>query len=157
MKTRKYSRNNIRKLILTTHIFLIRGRILTAVLWNRWTQATVTYCVSNSKKPLQNPNCVNGTAGCEPKTHTKRQATQHGCLPSLLGDEDKGIEIVYSEVKNILYCADYRAAKAEQNLLYRHNPNEPTKEGPLSFVLFVVPIHLSFNSQQGHPSLVFLE
>jgi hypothetical protein len=26
-----------------------------------------------------------------PETHTKRQATQHGCLPSLLGDGDKGI------------------------------------------------------------------
>jgi hypothetical protein len=25
------------------------------------------------------------------ETHTKRQATQHGCLPSLLGSEDKGI------------------------------------------------------------------
>jgi hypothetical protein len=38
--------------------------------------------------------------------HTKRQATQHGCLPSWLGDEDKGIEIVYGEEKNILYWAD---------------------------------------------------
>ncbi len=36
------------------------------------------------------------------ETHTKRQATQHGCLPSLLGDGDKGIEIVFGEEKNIL-------------------------------------------------------
>jgi hypothetical protein len=28
---------------------------------------------------------------------TKRQATQHGCLPSLLGGGDEGIEIVYGE------------------------------------------------------------
>jgi hypothetical protein len=28
------------------------------------------------------------------ETHTEGQATQHGCLPSLLGDGDKGIEIV---------------------------------------------------------------
>jgi hypothetical protein len=42
------------------------------------------------------------------ETHTKRQATQHGCLPNLLGDGDKGIEIVYSEEKNILYrIAEY--------------------------------------------------
>jgi hypothetical protein len=39
-------------------------------------------------------------------THNKRQATQHGCLPSLLGDGDKGIEIVYGKEKNILYWAD---------------------------------------------------
>jgi hypothetical protein len=38
-----------------------------------------------------------------PETLTKRQATQHGCLPSLLCDGDKGIEIVYGEEKNILY------------------------------------------------------
>ncbi len=28
------------------------------------------------------------------ETHAKRQATQHDCLPSLLGDGDKLIEIV---------------------------------------------------------------
>jgi hypothetical protein len=32
-----------------------------------------------------------------------RQETQHGCLPSLLGDGDKGTEKVYGEEKNILY------------------------------------------------------
>jgi hypothetical protein len=37
------------------------------------------------------------------ETHTKRRATQHGCLPSLLGDGYKGIEIVYGEETNILY------------------------------------------------------
>jgi hypothetical protein len=38
--------------------------------------------------------------------HTlKRQAFQHGCVPSLLGDGDKGMEIVYNEAKN-LYWAD---------------------------------------------------
>ncbi len=41
-----------------------------------------------------------------PQAHTKRQATQHGCLPSLLGDRDKGIEIESGEEKNILYWAD---------------------------------------------------
>jgi hypothetical protein len=39
-------------------------------------------------------------------THTKRQATQHGCLPSLLGDGDKGIEIVYGEEEKIFYWAE---------------------------------------------------
>jgi hypothetical protein len=41
-----------------------------------------------------------------PQTNTKRQATQHGILPSLLGDRDKGIVIVYGEETNILYWAD---------------------------------------------------
>ncbi len=69
------------------------------------------------------------------ETHTKRQATQHGCLPkcpvpSLLGDGEKETEIVYGEEK--IFCTGpTRAVKAEQNLLYRHDkPNEPTKKDP---------------------------
>jgi hypothetical protein len=41
-----------------------------------------------------------------PETQTKRNATQHGCLPSLLGDGDKRVEIVYGEENNILYSAN---------------------------------------------------
>jgi hypothetical protein len=44
--------------------------------------------------------------GLESETHTKRLVTQHGCLPSCLGDGDKGIEIVNGKEKNILYLAD---------------------------------------------------
>ncbi len=40
------------------------------------------------------------------ETHTKRQATQHGSLPSLLGGGDKGIEIMYGEEKNTVHLAD---------------------------------------------------
>jgi hypothetical protein len=41
---------------------------------------------------------------------------QHGCLPNLLGDRDKGMEIVYGEEK--LFCTvPTRAAKAEQKTL----------------------------------------
>jgi len=53
----------------------------------------------------------------QPETQTKRQATQHGCLPSLLSDGDKGIATVCGEDKIIFHCADYmytRTAKAEQ-------------------------------------------
>jgi hypothetical protein len=42
----------------------------------------------------------------QPERHVKRQVTQHGSLPSLLGYGDKGIEIVYGEEKNILYWAE---------------------------------------------------
>jgi hypothetical protein len=38
--------------------------------------------------------------------HTKRQAIQQGCLPSLVGDGDIGTELVYGEEKNILYLSD---------------------------------------------------
>jgi hypothetical protein len=36
-----------------------------------------------------------------PEIQTKRQDTQHDCLPRLLDVGDKGIEIVYGEEKNI--------------------------------------------------------
>ncbi len=77
-----------------------------------------------------------GALNSLPETHTKRQATQRGCLPSLLGDEDKGIEIEYGEEKT--FCTGpTRAAKAEQKSLVPHDkPNEPTKKGPLPFVHF---------------------
>jgi hypothetical protein len=37
-----------------------------------------------------------------------RQATQHGCLPSLLGERDKGIEIVYGKEKKIFCLCFFR-------------------------------------------------
>jgi hypothetical protein len=74
-----------------------------------------------------------------PETYTEKQATLHGCLPSLLADWDKEIEIVCDEKKNILYRADYRAPKAEQKSLVCDKPNEPAKKGSLSFVLFESP------------------
>ncbi len=36
-----------------------------------------------------------GNRGLESETHTKRQATQHGFLPSLLANGDKVFKIVY--------------------------------------------------------------
>ncbi len=60
--------------------------------------------------------------------------------------------------KNILYWADYRVAMAEQKFLYLHdNPNEPTKKGPLSFVLFESPFTWFSTVSRGHPSLVSLD
>ncbi len=38
-----------------------------------------------------------GNRGLESETHTQRQVTQHGCLPSLLADGDKVIKIVNGE------------------------------------------------------------
>jgi hypothetical protein len=67
----------------------------------------------------------------------KRQETQHGCLPSLLGDGDKIIEKVYGEEKKCFVLGRLEQPRQNKNILYRHDkPNEPTKEKPLSFVLF---------------------
>ncbi len=52
----------------------------------------------------------------ETEINTKRQATQHGCLPSLLGDGDKDIEVVYGEEK-IFGTGPTRADKAEKKSL----------------------------------------
>jgi hypothetical protein len=71
-----------------------------------------------------------------PETHNKRQATQRCCLPIILGDRDKVIERMNGEEK-IVGTGPNEHSKQNKNLLYRHDKhNEPTKEAPLSFVLF---------------------
>ncbi len=81
------------------------------------------------------------------ETLTKRQATQHGCLPSLLCDGDKGIEIVNGEEKKIV-----EQPRLDKSLLYQHDkPKESAKEGPLSFVLFESPSTSVSTCQQGPP------
>jgi hypothetical protein len=72
--------------------------------------------------------------------HTKRQANQHGCLPCLMGDRDKEIEIVYGEAK-IFFTGPTRAAKAEQKSLTPARQVQRTShKGPLSFDLFESPL-----------------
>jgi hypothetical protein len=92
----------------------------------------------------------------DPETHTNRQATMHDdCLPSLLGDGDKLIEMVYGEEKNVLYLVAYRQPRQNKNLLYRHDkPNGPTKEVSLSFVLFESLCASVSTVSRGHPSLI---
>ncbi len=50
-----------------------------------------------------------------PETHTRRQASQHGCLPSLLYDGNKGKSVRGG--KKYFVFALTRAAKAEQKFL----------------------------------------
>jgi hypothetical protein len=74
----------------------------------------------------------------------------------LLGDRYEGIEIVYGE--EIFFLLG-RVEKPRQNkdLLYWHDkPNEPTKEGLLSCVLFESPFASISTVNRGHPSLVSL-
>ncbi len=71
-----------------------------------------------------------------PETHTKRQATQHDCLPSFLGGGDKGIERVYGD----FVLGRQEQPRQNKNLLYQQDkPEEKNNEGPLSFVLFESP------------------
>jgi hypothetical protein len=65
----------------------------------------------------------------KPETPTKRQATQHGCLPRLLDDGDKGIEIVYGEA-----LGRFEQPRQNKNSFRNDKSNEPIKKGPLSFV-----------------------
>jgi hypothetical protein len=61
--------------------------------------------------------------------------------------------------KKIFCIGPTIAAKAEQKFLvhYWHDkPNEPTKEVPLSFVLFESPFSSVSTVSRGHPSLVSL-
>jgi hypothetical protein len=74
---------------------------------------------------------LSGGEGFLLEKHTKIQTTQHDCRPSLLGDGSKGIEIVYGEEKD--------------------KPNEPSKEGTLSFVLFESPFTSVSTVIRGHP------
>jgi hypothetical protein len=115
----------------------------------------VLYCtvIAPAATPLL-PTYTGSSYRKRPETHNKRQATLHDCLsPWLLGDGDKGIEIVYGEEK-IVCIGPTRASKAGQkNPLYRHEePDEPTNEGSLSFALFESLFALIINSNQG-PSL----
>ncbi len=88
-----------------------------------------------------------------PETHNKRQATQHSCLPSLLGDVDKGIEKVYGEETSILYCMDrLEHTKAETKISCTNttSPTNQPRKDPIH-LYSLNPIHLSFISRLGPP------
>jgi hypothetical protein len=53
--------------------------------------------------------------------------TQHGCPPSLLGDENQGTEIVHGEEKKYFVMGRPEQPGQNKNLLYQHyKPKEPT-------------------------------
>jgi hypothetical protein len=74
-----------------------------------------------------NPMVIGDAVSC-PEKHTKSQATQHGCLPRLLNNGDKGIEIEYDGGK--LFCTGpTSAAKAEQKSLVPTRQAQRTNQG----------------------------
>ncbi len=76
----------------------------------------------------------------QPETRIKRQTTRHGCLPGFLGDGDKGEEKYF----------------VLGRLEHHEEPNETTKEGPISYVLPESPFASVSNSQQGATPLFSL-
>jgi hypothetical protein len=89
-------------------------------------------------------------------THTKRQVTQHGCLPSLLGDGDTGIEILGK-----IFCTRQaiEQPRLNKNLFYNvqaQQAQRTNQERTLSNVLFKSPFTSVSTVSRGHPSLVSL-
>ncbi len=72
-----------------------------------------------------------------PETLINVQVTRHDWLKSLLGD-GRQYEVKECSVRKIIFYIGPMLEKPRQdvNLSYQHDePNEPTKEGSLSFVL----------------------
>jgi hypothetical protein len=87
-----------------------------------------------------------------PERQTKKQATQYDCLPvpSLMGNGDKGTEIVSTVRKQIFCTGPTRAAKAEQKSLVPARQAQQTNEGRSLFICTLwAPTHLSFNKSAG--------
>ncbi len=120
----------------------------------------------NYYKSRVNTECFPGFAlgnhifrGMGSETHTKRQATQHGCLPSaqLAGRwGQRNCNSVWWW-KTYFVLGRQEQPKQNRNLLYRHEKSkEPTKKGPLQFVLFECPFTWVSTISRGRPSLVSL-
>jgi hypothetical protein len=63
---------------------------------------------------------------------------------------------VYGEEKSILFWADQSGQGRIKVAVSEDEPNEPTKKGPLSFVLFESPFISVSRVSKSHPSLVSL-
>jgi hypothetical protein len=64
---------------------------------------------------------------------------------------------MYGEGKKYVVLGRQGQPRQNKNLLDLHDkPNEPSKKGPLSFVLFESPITSISTVSRGHPSLVSL-
>jgi hypothetical protein len=87
-----------------------------------------------------------GPSPCvKPEAQTKRQATQHDCLLSLLSDGDEWIEIVYSEEENILDWADWSSQdRTKISCISTTSPTNQPRNDDSSF-------YFSYNIQQRPP------
>jgi hypothetical protein len=61
------------------------------------------------------------------------------------------IDVVTGESKNSFLLGRLEQPRQNKNLLYWHDkPNQATKEGPLSFVLFEYPFTSVSTASRGH-------
>jgi hypothetical protein len=73
----------------------------------------------------------------------------------LLDDGVRRNEMMCGEENFLFVLGQLEKPRQNKNLLYQHGKsNEPTKEGPLSFVLFESPFTSVSKVSRGHPSLV---
>jgi hypothetical protein len=90
------------------------------------------------------------------ETHIKRQAIRHDCLPRCWAMGSHKVN-KYAVWKNLLYHG-LDQSRQDKNLVHWHSePSEPTKEGPLSFLLQKSPFASVSTVSRGHPSLVSLD
>ncbi len=88
------------------------------------------YCHIRSLQQIyQSVSIINKSGAKEAHTCTKRQATQHGCLPSLLGRKGTN-ELKKCTVRKKLFCTGQ--PRQNKNLLYRHEKlNKQPKKDPI--------------------------
>ncbi len=95
--------------------------------------------------------------GFPPETPIDRQATQHDCPVHLAGRwwQRKWKSVRWGNKYFVL--GQLEQPRQDKNLLYRHyEPNEPTMEGPLSYVLLESPFASVSPVRRGHPTLLSL-
>jgi hypothetical protein len=111
-------------------------------------------------QPLKNPAKSRGVSISQIhslRPETQRQATQHACLPRVAGRWGQS-KVKKCTVRKIIFCTRLtRAAKAGQKNIVPARQTQRTNQGRTPIVCTLrVPIHLSFNSQQGPPLSISL-
>ncbi len=119
--------------------------------WSHSCQLMTTIALASPANPPCPRPSNSSPAWLWSEIHIKRQAAQHGRLPRLLGDGDKGIEKMYGEEKNILYWAYY--SSLVNTKISCTGTTVPTSQPRNHSHLFSLsPFSSQFQSQQG-PSL----
>ncbi len=95
----------------------------------------------------------------QPEKHIKRQATHHDCLPSaqLAG---RWVQMKWNNVwrgkKTLYWVALSSQGKTNISCTDTMSPTEPSKEGPLPYVLLESPFASVSAVSRAHPSVVSL-
>ncbi len=126
--------------------------------WLTWSERGLVGTVGKPTKSRwsrdQKKNGYSSGEVVRPETHIKRQATRQDCLPSLLGNGDKWIDIVYGEEKNLLYWSDWsNQGSTKISCTGSTSPTNQPREDPLH--LYSVSPHLPPVSRQGPPLSCF--